>query len=214
MGDGSFAYESILSAQEGPGRSQTQDPLAITRLGAASAAGPCGSPAATRRPIVTCWTEPGRDVPSKTGARRMRRWIAVAAVLVLADCGGGGAVASGGLEPPEKAFERQAHELTDGQADLAYNEIHPAQQALITQAAYQKCATPRGAFTIDRIDIKKVYDEDITIPGTTIVTASKAIIATVTLKLGTVKNPLTSTYHEVLVDGAWRSTIVDTSGNC
>ena len=135
----------------------------------------------------------------------MKRLL-LAAAVVLAACGGG---SSGGLEAPEKAFERQLRYLADGQAGLAYEELHPAQQALFSKDIYMRCVKEGGSFDIGDIKIVKVYDEETTIPGTQVRVVSKAITATIEVKRGLLKSDTTDTYHEVLVDGVWRFAVAD-----
>ena len=136
----------------------------------------------------------------------MKRWLLAVVVMVLASCGGSGGAK---LEAPEKAFERQLRYLADGQAGLAYEEIHPAQQALFSKDIYMRCVKEGGSFDVGSVKIVKVYDEEAAIPGTQVRAMAKAVTATVELKNGILKNSTTDTYHEVLVDGVWRFTVSD-----
>ena len=134
----------------------------------------------------------------------MRRLAAVAIGLVaVGSCGAG-------KDTPEVAAVRQQLALiSDGQYAGHWAELHPEQQAIIPKADYVTCAQKRYGGV--KVSVKKVtddFDADITIPGTDVNAASKAV--TVELRVdGATKGTATVTYHEILVDGTWRWTTSD-----
>lgn len=133
--------------------------------------------------------------------------------LMLAACGGDdakpvAAVVSGA--PKETAFDalrRQLRYLGDGQAGRAWQEIHPAQQALIPQALYVQCVSAAGSFDVSNIKIKESFGESMRIPGTTIDAQSTALTVSYTIKRGLLELEDTDTFHEIAVDGQWRFTV-------
>ena len=142
--------------------------------------------------------------------RSTTRALLSAAFVVLVGCGGGSnAAVPDALETPQKAFERQIRFLAAGQSGRAYKELHPAHQAIVPEALYEKCISDAGSFDIGSVKINEVYDEETSIPGTDIRVASKAITATIEVKRGLLKSSDTDTFHEILVDGAWRFSLSD-----
>jgi hypothetical protein len=98
------------------------------------------------------------------------------------------------------ALRRQFDLQSSGQYALLWDELHPAQQALVSRENYVLCAQ-KGSSVAEEIDsVKDTYDEEILIPGTTLTVPSRAI--KVTLDFGGQKDP--TTYHEVNADGTWR----------
>lgn len=69
-----------------------------------------------------------------------------------------------------------------------------------------RCVDSEGGFSIERVKVEETYEETIRIPGTTVDAASTAITAEVTMKRGIQTATFTDTFHEFLVDGAWRFT--------
>lgn len=89
-------------------------------------------------------------------------------MTLLVACGGGGSSGSSSDAGAGDAFKRQANYLADGQYQRAYEEIHPAEQALFTADQYAKCLSKRdvGSLELSSINIKETFQESITIPGT------------------------------------------------
>ena len=148
--------------------------------------------------------------------------IAALAVFLMA-CGGGSSdeaeLLPGNDQSPESsadipseaatdAFERLIDYISKGQYGRAWDELHPAQQALVTRADYMLC---RGD-AIDEVKVVEIleeYDEDVPIPGTDLVVASTAITAELRLKSGLFEETTTDTFHEIAVDGEWRWIVSD-----
>jgi hypothetical protein len=104
-----------------------------------------------------------------------------------------------------KALKRQYGYLNDGQFDRLYGELHPSQQAIITQRCFidseQKSLT--GA-SIEIQDVKKVYRTSTEIPGTG--ERARAYAITVKLKAtrGGHSETGTTTSAERKVRGHWK----------
>lgn len=132
----------------------------------------------------------------------MRRALALALIALLGACGGD----NGPEDPAVAALRRQFDFLSKGQHGRIWDELHPAQQALLPRDAYAACAdaATAGGFTIVELDVDEVYDEQIVIPGTSTSATAKAITIRMTLRSGTESGELTDTFHEIDVDGAWR----------
>jgi hypothetical protein len=130
----------------------------------------------------------------------MRRALGAALLVAAVACGGGGDT------PEVAALKRQVRLLADGHYDQLWEQLHPAQQAIIPKDAYVRCAGRAAAgrtVKIDKVDGEK--DETVTVPGTSVTAASKAI--TVELVVDNQLGP--ETYHEILVDGTWRFFVTD-----
>lgn len=107
-------------------------------------------------------------------------------------------------EKAEDAFKRQLGFLEKGQSGRAYDEIHPAQQAIIPRDLYMKCVSEGGAFAIDKLKVIETYPEAVRIPGTMVDVDSTAVTVEYTMRRGTQTATFTTTSHEILVDGKWR----------
>ena len=124
--------------------------------------------------------------------------IAALAVFLVA-CGGSNGETSGAAD----AFEDFIDHMSRGQYGRAWDNLHPAQQTLVTREDYIQC---RGddSFEVEIVRIIEEYDEDVPIPGTDLVVASTAITAEVRVSSGLLEDTSTDTIHEILVDGEWR----------
>lgn len=133
----------------------------------------------------------------------MRTMILIAALgAALAACGGGSSDKS--TETAGDAVKRQFAFISDGQFGREWDELHPADQAVVSRDHFERCGAGKSV-NIDSVTVKETYDDTITVAGAD--TASKAV--TVELKSGSAKD--TRTFHEVMVDGKWRWVIADTS---
>jgi hypothetical protein len=134
---------------------------------------------------------------------RFQRCLLMAA-LTLTSCGGG----SPSNEPsrnekPEEAVERQLRQVADGHADDNYKELHPAQQALVPEDLFRRCAV-RNDIDIVSISLQSVVDETITIPGTSTRAEAKAVTLTIDSTVNGTRTKQTPTLRVILVDGRWR----------
>jgi hypothetical protein len=121
-------------------------------------------------------------------------------------------------ESAESALRRQFDELNKGQFGKEWDELHPAQQAIISREHYIECGAKANLPTVDSADVIETYQEDVTIPGTSVKASSIALTVKLELSLGLLKNEATDTYHEVQVDGVWRWALAApegyANGNC
>jgi hypothetical protein len=115
--------------------------------------------------------------------------------MLLANCGGSDGAG------PGAALKKQIGWLTSGQYGRAWDQMHPAQQALMSREQYARCAGARSIPDFE-VTLKEIYDEEVQIPGTEEKVMSKAV--TVELRYGGSRD--TDTFHEFLVDGQWRWT--------
>ena len=127
------------------------------------------------------------------------RWalaaVSVAAATALAaGCGGG----SGTSTPSAADFVRRVTtEFSRGQAGRLWDELHPAEQAVVTRARFIECEQNEG-FRLRKFKVLETYDETIDVAGTSV--PSTAVSLEVTSDDGIT----TATIHAVLVDGTWR----------
>jgi len=90
----------------------------------------------------------------------------------------------------------------DGQFGRTWDDLHPGHQAVVTRSRYEDCRSRASAGTspsIDRIEVKEVYDGPIETEGVPERT-SKAV----TVRIVSGADELTDTLHAVLVNGRWR----------
>ena len=127
-----------------------------------------------------------------------RRALAVLAVAasaaVAAGCGGGG----GASGPSASDFvKRVTQEFSRGQAGRLWDELHPAEQAVVTRARFIGCQQNEG-FRLRKFKVLETYDETIDVAGRSV--PSTAVSVQVTSDDGIT----TATLHAVRVDGSWR----------
>lgn len=129
------------------------------------------------------------------------RLVLVMLVAVLAGCGGSGGKFDD--EPAAQAMRRQFDYIAKGQDGRRWDELHPAQQALIPRERFLDC-NEADSVEIERVEVLEVFDEQTSIPGTDRTVASRAITVRVKASAGLLSDEFTDTFHEVEVDGAWR----------
>ena len=126
-----------------------------------------------------------------------RRALAAVCVSVLATlaagCGGGGSSA-----PSASDFVRRVTiEFSRGQAGRLWDELHPADQSVVTRARFIACQKNEG-FGLRKFKVLETYDETVEVAGTS--EQSTAVSVQVTSDDGIT----TATLHAVLVAGKWR----------
>jgi hypothetical protein len=91
-------------------------------------------------------------------------------------------------------------QLSNGQFGPLYDELHPAQQAVIDKSGFMQCAAKAvvGEFKVTKI--KDQYAEKVDIPGTD-VKGVDSVALTAEVRSGTDTDTLT--LHEIEVDGEW-----------
>jgi hypothetical protein len=122
--------------------------------------------------------------------------VAVAATLA-AGCGAGSA-GSGGSGQSASDFVRQVtSEFSRGQAGRLWDELHPAEQAVVTKARFVDCQKNEG-FRLLKFKVLETYAEKIDVAGRSV--PSTAVSVQVTSDDGVT----TATLHAVRVNGTWR----------
>ncbi len=118
-----------------------------------------------------------------------------ACAALAAGCGGGGG--SGGTESASSFVERVTLEFSRGQAGRLWDDLHPAEQAVVARSRFISCESNEG-FGLHKIKVLDSYEETIDVAGTP--TRSTAVSVRVTSDDGIT----TATLHAVLVGGKWR----------
>ena len=132
------------------------------------------------------------------GARwaRLGSAAVVAGSLVLAIGCSSGSTASG-KESPSGFIERITTEFSRGQSGRLWDELAPADQALVSRARYTNCEGNEG-FVLKNIKVLDTYSEPVDVDGTA--EPSDAVSLQVTSDTGVT----TATLHAVSVKGRWR----------
>lgn len=122
--------------------------------------------------------------------------LATAALVaaVATSCGG----SAGGQGSAAADFIRQVTtQFSRGQSGPLWDELHPADQAVVTRARYMACQSNSG-FDLTKFKVLQTYPDTIEVAGKT--TPSTAVSVRVTSEDGIT----TATMHAVPVKGAWR----------
>lgn len=123
------------------------------------------------------------------------RWFGIiVAALVLAACGSSGS----GQESASQALVRHLTFVSKGQYGPEWDELHPAQQAVVPRDKYMQCASEH-VFPITDIKATEEYDDTITVPE-----AGSVVSRAVTVSYKLKDQTQSQTFHEVKVDGKWR----------
>ncbi len=123
-----------------------------------------------------------------------RATVAIGVVALLAaGCGGSGS----GSESPSSFVKRVTLEFSRGQSGRLWDELHPAEQALVTRSRFMACEQNEG-FGLKNVKVLETYRETITVAGKAM--PSTAVSVRVTADDGIT----TATLHAVEVDGKWR----------
>jgi hypothetical protein len=147
----------------------------------------------------------GANIPDARGGRLRRRGVAAAvismaavlAVLSAAACGGGGGGAgSGGKESAQAFVQRITTEFSRGQTGRLWNELAPADQAIVSRARYVACQGNEG-FVLKSVKVLDSYSEPVDVDG-----ASERSDA-VTLQVTSDSGITTATMHAVSIGGKW-----------
>ncbi len=122
----------------------------------------------------------------------------IAAAVFVAGCGGGGG--GGGTSGKETAADfvrRVTVEFSRGQSGRLWDELHPADQALVTRSRFVQCQQNDG-FNLKTFKVLETYNEPFDVAGKT--TPSTAVSIRATSEDG----ETTATMHAVSVNGTWR----------
>ncbi len=130
----------------------------------------------------------------RTGQKALSALAIVAVAVLAAGCGGGGSSASGSAAD----FVRQVTtQFSRGQTGRLWDELHPAEQAVVTRARFIECEQNEG-FRLRKFKVLETYEETIDVAG-------KSVDSTaVSLQVTSDDGITTATLHAVLVAGKWR----------
>lgn len=129
----------------------------------------------------------------------MRRWAALAVVLVLAaGCGGEEDPAATGAGA---AAVQKYDDLYSGNFGRAWDDLHPAHQGVVSRARFARCARETIAVgDLESIEVLDVFDDDIRVAGLQ-ERRAKAVRVRVSSFHG---ESFTTEDHEVEVGDRWR----------
>ena len=138
------------------------------------------------------------------GGRRRRRGggvaligaAAVVAVLSAAGCGGSSGGSGSGKESAPAFVQRITTEFSRGQAGRLWDELAPADQAIVSRARYTSCQGNEG-FTLRSVKVLDSYSEPVEVDGSS--EHSDAVTLQVTSDTGVT----TATIHAVPSGGGW-----------
>ena len=136
-----------------------------------------------------------------TISRRARLAVTAALTLalaaVLAGCGG----SNKSVTPSAADFVKQITlEFSRGQSGRLWDELHPADQAVVSKAVFVRCEGNEG-FGLRKMKVLDTYDDPTFVAGTP--HDAKAV----TLRVTSDDGVTTATMHAISVDGKWRWTL-------
>jgi hypothetical protein len=127
-----------------------------------------------------------------TRGRALAAFLVAVAGALAAGCGGGSST------PTASDFVRRVTtEFSRGQAGRLWDDLHPAEQAVVTRQRFIECQKNEG-FGLRKFKVLDKYDETVDVAGAS--TRSTAVTVQVTSDDGIT----TATLHAVLVAGKWR----------
>ena len=109
-------------------------------------------------------------------------------------------------EQPADAARRQVWYLFHDQAGLAWDELHPAEQAVIPKSAFLQCIARTSSLlapSLSEIAVASTSDAFVTVPRITDGTVA-ATNVTLTISNVGMATPMTQTRAEVRVGNTWR----------
>jgi hypothetical protein len=137
------------------------------------------------------------------GGRRRRGAVvsligatALLAVGSAAGCGGSGGGGAGGKESAPVFVQRITTEFARGQSGRLWDQLAPADQAIVSRARYTACQGNEG-FTLKSVKVLDSYSEAVEIDG-----ASERSDA-VTLQVTSDSGVTTATIHALPTGGGW-----------
>jgi hypothetical protein len=139
--------------------------------------------------------------------------VFVALIVAFAGCGGGDddkpssqAARDGApAESAEDAFRRQLGYASKGQLVRMWDEMHPAQQAVVPRDLFVKCQGEAwSGVDVRDVDVLETFREKVALPGSSLEVDATALTFRITAVVAGRTLSDTDTMHEVAVDGAWR----------
>jgi hypothetical protein len=116
-----------------------------------------------------------------------------AGAALAAGCGGG----AGSTESASSFVKRITLEFSRGQTGRLWDELHPAEQAVVARTRFIQCERNEG-FGLRKVKLLDSYEETIDVAGT------RARSTAVSVRVTSDDGITTATLHAVLVDGKWR----------
>ena len=140
-----------------------------------------------------------RDIHESPRGTRWAAWCLTAAVIgaIAISPGCNGSSSAGGKESASAFVQRITTEFSRGQSSRLWDELAPADQALVSRARYANCEGNEG-FVLKNIKVLDTYSEQVDVDGTA--EPSDAVSLQVTSDTGVT----TATLHAVQVKGTWR----------
>ncbi len=129
--------------------------------------------------------------------RGMQSLTAVLIAVLAVATGCSGSSSSGGKESASGFVQRITTEFSRGQSGRLWDELAPADQALVSRSRYSNCEGNEG-FVLKNIKVLDTYSEPVDVNGAT--EPSDAVSLQVTSDTGVT----TATLHAVSVRGTWR----------
>ncbi len=118
--------------------------------------------------------------------------------FLAAGCGGSGT--SSNRESAADFVKRITIEFSRGQSGRLWDELLPADQAVVSRARFVKCEGNEG-FGLQKTQVLDTYDDQTSVAG--ISRPAKAVTLRVTADDGVT----TATMHAISVNGKWRWTL-------
>jgi hypothetical protein len=141
---------------------------------------------------------------SQPHGRRVRRQRRAAAILVLgaaamlsAGCAGSGGGAGSGTQSATGFIEQVTTEFSRGQSGRLWDQLYPADQALVSRARYVQCEGNEG-FGLKSVKVLDSFPEPVDVNGVS--EHSEAVTVQVTSDDG----KTTATVHAISSGGGWR----------
>jgi hypothetical protein len=123
--------------------------------------------------------------------------LAVATAALAAGCFGGGS--SGSPTGPKAASDfvrRVTTEFSRGQSGRLWDELLPADQAVVTRARFVACQASEG-WNLRSMKVLETYDDPVSVGSTSLPATA------VSVRVSSDDGVTTATMHAVLVKGIW-----------
>ena len=114
------------------------------------------------------------------------------------------------MEPAGEAVKRQLLKLSNGQFGLDWDELHPAQQAVVPRERFVNCSARQRFPRIRTMVIREAYSAPlnlVTVPEK----VSTAVTVVVEEVAGETAQTGTDTVQEVNISGRWRWVLSDSA---
>lgn len=109
---------------------------------------------------------------------------------------------SGQASSAEDAVRRQFDYMDRGQWGRRWDEMHPAQQSLITRELFVKCSPVGLEAKINRVI--ETFEDDVLITGTDLTVRATAVTVDFEFTQGIIADSDVDTFFVTVVHGSWR----------